>query len=159
MFVPVEESVLVAHFGRWVGTFEIDSKPDILCSLISYIRYDISDPSLPFSSSEWSAEQEEISAISSLTSSTSWRGSSKRTLLSMNIYLVLKFKSLYPFYFYWYPIKKHSILHGFKYFLLSSGIQAQAVDPKTLKLDTSSLCPKYASKGVFPFIEEWGTLH
>ena len=59
------------------------------------------------------------------------------------------FRSLYPFYFSRYPMKKHSILCSCTYFLLSSGIRAQPVDPKTLKLDTFGLCPKYARKEFF----------
>ena len=142
MFVPAVESVFLAQVGRWVDTSESDSEPDIFFLLISNIISAISDPSLPFSSSKWSAKHEVISTVFSSTSSTSWRGSSKHTLLSMNICLVLIFRSFNPLYYYIYPINKHSILCGFKSFLLSCGIRAHAVDPKSLKFDTSGLCPK-----------------
>ena len=39
-------------------------------------------------------------------------------------------------------MKKYSILYRCKDFLLSSGIQAHAVDEKTLKFDPFDLCPK-----------------
>ena len=50
------------------------------------------------------------------------------------------------------------MLCGCKSLLLSSGIRAHVVDPNTRRFDTSGLCLKYASKGVFPFIYECGNL-
>ena len=50
------------------------------------------------------------------------------------------------------------MLCGFKALLLSNGIRAHAVDPKTRRFDTFALCLKYASKGVFPFMHECGNL-
>ena len=64
----------------------------------------------------------------SFTSSTSWRGSSNLTLLSMMIYFVLISNSLKPFDSSGYPINRHSMLCGCKSLLLSSGIRAHVVD-------------------------------
>ena len=80
------------------------------------------------------------------------------TLFSMMIYFFLIPRSFKPLYSSGYTINIHSMLFGFKALLLSSGIQAHAVDPNTRRFDTSGLGPKYASKGVFPFMDECGTL-
>src|SRR5713101_4074329 len=76
----------------------------------------------------------------------------------MMICFVLISSSLKPFDSSGYPINRHSMLCGCKALLLSSGIQAHAVDPNTRRFDTSGLCPKYDSKGVFPFMDECGTM-
>ena len=74
------------------------------------------------------------------------------------ICLVFIYSSLNPLDSLGYQINRHSMLCGCKALLLSSGIWAHAMDPNTHRFDTSDLCPKYASKGVFPFIDECGTL-
>ena len=101
---------------------------------------------------------ERNSTVFSFTSSTSRRGSSNMTLLSMMIFFVMIYSSLKPLHYSGYPIKIHSMLCSCKALLLSSGIRAHAVDPNTCRFDTSGLCPKYSSKGVFPFTNECGTL-
>ena len=93
MFGLAEESVFLAQVERCICTSEYDYEPNIYLSLISNIISAKSDPSLPLSSPKLSAEQEGILAEFSSTTSTSWRGSSNQTLISMKIcfFLYLEF--------------------------------------------------------------------
>ena len=139
---PSGRECLFGPSWRCVCTSESDSEPDISWSLISNIISSKSESPLPVLTPKLSAEQAGKSTEFSSTSSTSWRGSSNWTLLSMKIYFVLIFSSLNPLYSSGYPINKHSMLYGCKYFLLSDRIWAHAVGPNTLKFDTSSFCKK-----------------
>ena len=100
------------HFYFLLSALCFKHLNNIFFSFILDIRSEKSDLTLPFSSLESLAEWEEFLAVSSSTSSTLWRGSSKRKLISMNICLVLIFKSFYPFDSFGYPINTHSILCG-----------------------------------------------
>ncbi len=109
--------------------------------LINYDSCSTFDETSPFLASPSSAtfSDEYQLAISSNTTS----------LLTCN-FRVEGLKHLYPFCYEEYPMKIHFSAFGFSFDLFSSGTCTYAMQPNTLRCETSGFLPVNFSSGVMP---------